>query len=169
MAAEMTPPVQTTTAAQHNQNGQVYTCSSCNRNGGPSRMDHVQKYGDPSVSTDGKIQNVVCHPCGDDLRVWAGTRGHDYWVHNLLGTLRILAANARDRAEKLAAAEAERRANANAFAQALTNPTVQGGNGQAVAKDRRRVEQSARAQEREGWDQVRDRAVNGHHNNGVFV
>ena len=164
-----TVQIQTTPAHKNYNNGQVYTCGSCGRNGGVTRMDHVQRYSEPSVDTDGNVQNVVCHPCGDDLKVWAGTRGHDYCVHDFLVTLRILAANARDRAQKLAAVEAERRANANAFALALQNPTVQSGNGQAAAKVRRRAEQAARAQEREGWDQVRDHAANGHHNNGVLV
>ena len=172
MATETT--VQTTTPTHKNHNGQVYTCSvkGCGKQGPAYMMSHVQPYGQPSVDSDGNVRNVVCGSCGKDAAEYGGD---GMQVHPLVGTLNILAANKRRRAEDAAADERARLARiaeVSAFCKALgapeegTDPAL---GRQAATKARRIAEQAARDAKREQWDQSGDRAANGHNRNGVLV
>ena len=143
----------------------VYVCyvNGCGRRGPADRMYHVQEFGQPSADADGKIRNVVCASCGQDAKKYGGDR---LAVHPIAETLRILAANARRRAEE-AAAEAAREQAAREFFGKLGGNNVQTveepeAARQQAAKARRTEKRIRRDDRSQEWEDRRNGAAHGY-------
>ena len=154
MAKQDAPRTDATAAAQQEK---VYTCAACKQSKGTAeKMFNVR--GIPEK--EGILDVIICRTCTSAAREFG------YEVYHLNDTLRLIA---RRKAERAAEQARQQKAGRTFFADAFVKAEADGEtNGQQPARERRRANQAARVQERQGWDYARELA-SGEHRNGVSV